>query len=106
MSIKYALKYEWHVFFDKEYTIDDIDNKDNQGLCDKFIFISILNLNDGYSQQITSMDGIEKKSLNHNDLFKAWLVMGLTLYDENECIGWKHEILKMVADNSRRLFKK
>lgn len=100
---KYALRYTWATENRKEgYTEDDAGEK---GLADAMIGISILLPDDGsYSQALFSFHGKEDRELNQNEIFKAWLMLGLSLHDTGELKGWKSEMVKIHSDIIRSMF--
>lgn len=103
---KYAIKYELNADSKKEgYDKEEAENG-KYGLCDAFIFISIIQPEDGrYSIGLYSADGKEKRDLTHEEIFKAWLMLGISLYDNKELKGWRHEFVKFHAETIRMLMK-
>lgn len=102
---KYSLRYTWDVENIKEgYIKEDAGDK---GLCDSLIGISIILPDDGgYSQCIFSYSGKESRELTQEEIFKAWLMLGLSLNNEGELKGWRKQTVKIVSDRVREIFKK
>ena len=103
---KYALRYTWIPETREDgYLKNEIENED-QGLCDALIGISILHPEcGGYSQALFSIDGKEKRSLNQKEIFKAWLMLGVSLHDEGKLKGWQKILVENHAKNAREIIK-
>lgn len=103
---KYAIKYELNAGNRKEgYDKDDAENG-KYGLCDAFIFISIIKSEDGsYSLGMSSADGKEKRALTQEEIFKVWLMMGVSLHDEGKLLDWKKSFVELHAETIRMLMK-
>lgn len=103
---KYALRYTWFAEADKEYTKDDIEN-DQQGLCDAMVAISVVLPEDGsYSQLIMSADGRTKTEMTQDELFKVWLMLGMTLKKNKGLSGWKKQIVEFIGEAVSDIFKR
>lgn len=102
-NYKYALRYNFNEEHrDEGYTKEDADNN---GLCDAILGISMLFPSDGsYSQALFGFNGKEKRSLTQDEIFKAWLMLGLSLHDEGELKGWKADLTKHVSEIIRGIF--
>ena len=100
---KYALRY----IFEPE-TRPEGFTKEEAGTCgmaDALLGISIILPSDGgYSQCVFSIDGKENRSLTQKEIFKAWLMLGISLHDNGELKGWQKEFVKMHADMIRDIF--
>jgi hypothetical protein len=102
---KYALRYGYTLEekedgYSKEEAIDD------KGLTDCLLGISILLPEDGsYSQQICiSAHGKEKRELTQKEIFKAWLMLGISLHDTGALGGWQREFVQMHTHLVRSMF--
>lgn len=103
--VKYALRYTW-LPETKEggYTREEIGDC---GGADALIGISIiLPDNGGYSQAIFSIDGKENRRLTQKEIFKAWLMLGISLHDKGELKGWQKLFVAMHADMIRTIMRK
>lgn len=100
---KYALRYTWQPETQPGgYTREEIGDK---GGADALIGISIILPPDGsYSQALFSIDGKEDRELTQKEIFKAWLMLGLSLHDKGELKGWQADFAKLHADMIRGLF--
>lgn len=100
---KYALKYTW-IPETKEcgFTKDELGDC---GGADALIGISIILPPDGsYSQAVFSIDGKENRELTQKEIFKAWLMLGLSLHDQGELEGWQKDFVKIHSDMIRSIF--
>jgi hypothetical protein len=103
---KYALRYQPNLERrDEGYTANDVENT-GHGLTDCFLGISILLPPDGtYSQAIVvSENGKEKRTLTQKEIFKSWLMLGLSLHDKGELKGWQKDFVKMHSEMIRSIF--
>jgi hypothetical protein len=101
---KYALRYSWiPETKDGGYTKDEIGD---YGGADALIGISILLPDDGsYSQALFSIDGKENRALTQKEIFKAWMMLGVSLHDKSELKGWQKDFVKIHAGMVRDIFK-
>jgi hypothetical protein len=103
---KYALRYQTNMEFrDEGYTAEEAGDC---GLTDCFIGISILLPEDGsYSQAIVVADnGKEKRKMTQKEIFKAWMMLGLSLHDQGELQGWQAAHVKTHSDIIRSMFNR
>src|SRR5690349_5944292 len=100
---KYALRYDIVTENDPNgYTKEEREDK---GLCDSFMFFSIIEPDDGsYSQAVFSFKGKENRELNDDEKFKAWLMLGLSLNDDGNLKGWKAQHVAGHATIIREMF--
>lgn len=100
---RYALKYTWLPETKKGgYTREELEDK---GGADALIGISIILPPDGsYSQAVFSIDGKENRDLTQKEIFKAWLMLGLSLHDRGELKGWQKDFVKMHSEMIRAMF--
>ncbi len=74
-------------------------------MADALIGISILLPEDGgYSQAVFSIDGNDNRHLTQKEIFKAWLMLGLSLHDQGELKGWQKDFVKMHSEMIRSIF--
>lgn len=102
---KYQLRYEFESETRPEgYTKDELGSK---GGCDAFLGISIIKPEDGsYSQAcVVNIDGAENRSLTQEEIFKIWMMLGLSLYDQGKLEGWKHQLTELHSQAVRLAFK-
>lgn len=103
MEYKYALRYQHNLECrDEGYTRKDAEG--GFGLTDCLLGISIILPPDGsYSQRTVVADnGKEKRSMNQQEVFKAWSLLGMSLHEEKMLKGWQAQIVeihhKMMCD--------
>lgn len=101
---KYSLRYIFSVEYKKEgFTKKDANGK--HGLCDSIINISILQPPDGsYSQAVFSYGGKDGNSLTQEEIFKAWIMLGISLHDEGKLKGWRKEFVEIQTAGLRDIF--
>ena len=106
MSYKYALKYKVETENRPEGYLKEDAGSD--GLTDAFLGISILMPDDGsYSQAITIRENAKKNRLmTQEDIFKVWMMLGMSLSDKNELKGWKKLFVQAHTKSVREFFKK
>lgn len=81
------------------------DASDGKGLTDSLIVISIIHPEEGgYSQALFTYDGLEGRELTQKEIFKAWLMLGLSLHDTGELKGWQSDLVEMNANIFRSMF--
>lgn len=104
MSHTYALRYSWNMETREQgYQQEDAND---YGLCDAMLGISIIYFEDGsYSQAVFSCDGKEGRPLTQDEIFKAWLTLGLSLHDQGELEGWKKVFVSLHSEFLRDIFK-
>lgn len=104
MSHKYGIRYDVNV----EYRSEGYDKSEagEKGLTDSLLLLSILNHPDGsYSQAFTlNLHGKEKRELTQKEIFKAWLMLGISLHDEGKLEGWQKEFVQMHTEVVRKMF--
>lgn len=100
---KYALRYKWGVeSLDEGYQKEDAGE---DGLCDAMLGISIIFPEEGgYSQALFSFHGKEKRPLNQEEIFKVWMMLGLSLHDEDKLKGWKSDLVSLHSKMIRSFF--
>jgi len=106
MSYKYALRYKPCIEFrDEGYQIEDAG--EDYGLTDCFLGISILLPPDGsYSQAVVVKDnGKEKRPMTQKEIFKAWMLLGMSLHGQGELKGWQKEFVKIHAEMSIQVMR-
>lgn len=103
---KYALRYTWiPETRESGFTKDEILEKPEYGAADAILGISIILPEDGgYSQATFSIDGKENRPLTQKEIFKAWMMLGLSLHDNGELKGWQKDFVKIHSDMIRSLF--
>lgn len=102
---KYALRYKYELE-DRDEGFDVADATDGRGLTDCLLGISILLPETGeYSQAIViSAYGKEKRPLTQKEIFKVWLMLGISLHDVGKLEGWQSEFVKMHSEMIRTMF--
>ncbi len=100
---KYALRYnlneEWR---EEGFTAEEAGEN---GLCDALIGISVILPEDGsYSQAVFSSNGKEKRECTQKEIFKAWLMLGLSLHDTGKLEGWQKEFVTIHSSMIREFF--
>lgn len=101
---KYAIRYKFDLENDGHgYAKEEAGDK---GLTDCILGISILLPETGeYSQAVVvSYNGKEKRPLTQKEIFKSWLMMGLSLHDTGELQGWQADFVKMHSEMLRSMF--
>ena len=100
---KYAIRYNFNQECREEgYTEDQ---SDGNGLCDAIIGISIILPPDGsYSQQLICINGKTKKPMTQDEIFKAWLTLGMSLRNEDKVTGWKKYLLNVLHEFIIKIF--
>jgi hypothetical protein len=93
---KYKLKYSFTAQSGK-FTKEDV--KENEGLCDSIIVISIISqVNGSYTQALLSADGEKSKQMCQRDLFKAWMAFGMSFEDNgDELFSWQKHLVKIIS---------
>ena len=95
----------------------DIENKpegyskeeaDDKGLTDGLLVISVLFPDDGgYSQQVVAAcNGKENRPFTQDEVFKIWMMLGLSLHDTGQLTGWRKEAAHGFADAIRGLMNR
>lgn len=98
---KYKIRYTFKAD-SGQFTVNDITD---EGLADDLLLVSILTPPDGsYSQAIVSHKGNENRSLTQKEIFKAWLMMGVSLHDQGELEGWQKQFAEMHTSMIRNIF--
>lgn len=90
---KYAIKYNLNTESREEGYALEVDG---YSLCDVLISIPIVIPSDGgYSQRLISFNGKTKKPCTQKEIFKAWMMLGMSLYEENMLNGWQKEFIEL-----------
>lgn len=101
----YALRYQWNTEFRKEGYKKEDQLAVDYGLCDAFMFVSVLLPPDGsYSQMIISSNGKTQQPMTDKEKFKVWMTLGLSLADEGKLKGWHKQMVDMMAKMVRKMF--
>jgi hypothetical protein len=86
MEYKYSLRYELH-HEAKENGFNKDDINEDQGLCDAFLFVSMIKMPEGgYSEHFISCDGRTDKQLTDRDLFKHFCLLAMSLSESENLL--------------------
>ncbi len=93
-SVRYLLEHE-----SKKQGFDKQDASEAQGLCDAYLFISILRPKDGsYSEYFFSHDGETDKELTDRDLFKHFGLLTMKLSRSENLLAWQKFVVNMTQE--------
>lgn len=81
------------------------DIADDQGLTHSLIIVSCIEQHDGsYSQTWHTYDGKTQKSMKHDDVFKAWILMAPSLAIKDDLSPIKRDFVRTVFETFRQAF--
>lgn len=97
MSDKYEHEYKvkWHADY-CSMKAEEV-KAEGVGACDALILHSIIFPPDGsYSHNFFAMDGRERKPLSDEEVFKAWMMLGMTLERKGQLPEDKHFLVSAI----------
>lgn len=93
-SLRYLLEHEA-----KKHGFEKKDASEAQGLCDAYLFISILRPKDGsYLEYSFSHDGETDKELTDRDLFKHFGLLTMKLSRSEELLAWQKFVVSATSE--------
>jgi hypothetical protein len=100
---KYSMRYTLDSEAKKDgFTKEDAEDK--KGLCDSYLFVSILSPPDGsYSEFFMSHDGKTDKELTDRDLFKHFGLLTMRLSQSENLLSWQKFVITATSELLRKI---